>query len=50
MKKEKISTNIKKDTLRKKTTKLAIDTIDEKTKKQIYRIIKEHQSEFDRLK
>ena len=50
MKENRLATIIKKDMLKKKANKTDIDTIDEKTKEQIYRIIKEHQSEFDRLK
>jgi hypothetical protein len=40
---------IKKDMLKKKASDLAIDTIDKKTKEQIYRIIKEHKNVLDRL-
>lgn len=39
---------VKKDML-KKANKLDIDTLDTKTKEQIYRIIKTHKSVLDRL-
>lgn len=40
---------VKEDMLKKKAKKLDIDTIDEKTKSQIYRIIKEHKKVLDGL-
>lgn len=47
MKKKKIFTKIKKDILKKKINK---EKIDPNFRKEIESIIKEHQSEFDRLK
>lgn len=48
MKENRLATIIKKDML-KKADKLDIDTLDTKTKEQIYRIIKTHKSVLDRL-
>ena len=49
MKENRLATIIKKDMLEKKANKLDIDTLDTKTKEQIYRIIKTHKSVLDRL-
>ena len=49
MKENRLATIIKKDMLKKKANKLDIDTLDTKTKEQIYRIIKTHKSVLDRL-
>lgn len=49
MKRKKLATIIKKDMLNKKANNLDIDTIDKRTKKQIYRIIKEHKKALDKL-
>lgn len=40
---------VKENMLKKKAEKFDIDTIDEKTKSQIYRIIKEHKKVLDGL-
>lgn len=46
---KKLAEVVKKDMLKKKANKLDIDTIDEKTRNHIYRIIKEHKKVLDGL-
>ena len=46
---KKLADIVRQDMLKKKAEKLDIDTIDEKTKSQIYRIIKEHKKVLDGL-
>ena len=46
---KKLADIVRKDMLKKKAEKLDIDAIDEKTKNQIYRIMKAHKKVLDGL-